>query len=102
MLQLGDYRWSGYQVNALGCRSDFCRPHMVYLAMGGDTAESRKNYLTLFERHVEGELLTEIRENANKGLVLGNDRFKEEIETLTGRRVKAKKRGRPVGWRKFD
>jgi putative transposase len=33
-------------------------------------------------------------------LALGNDRFKEEIEALTGRRVKEKKRGRPVGWRK--
>jgi len=34
------------------------------------------------------------------GLAVGNDRFKEEIETLTGRRLKTKKRGRPVGWRK--
>jgi putative transposase len=67
-----------------------------------DTVERRKNYRTLFERHVEGEVLTEIRANTNKGLALGNDRFKEEIETLTGRRVKAKKRGRPVGWRKID
>jgi hypothetical protein len=29
---------------------------------------------------------------------LGNGRFKEEIETLTGRRVIEKKRGRPLGW----
>jgi len=69
---------------------------------GVDTVERRKNYRTLFKRHVEGEVLTEIRANTNKGLALGNDRFKEEIETLTGRRVKAKKRGRPVGWRKID
>jgi len=33
-------------------------------------------------------------------MAVGNDRFKEEIETLTGRRLKTKKRGRPVGWRK--
>jgi putative transposase len=98
----GDYRWSSYQVNALGCRSGLCTPHSVYLALGVDAGERRKNYRALFERHVEGELLTEIRANTNKGLVLGNDRFKEEIETLTGRRVKAKKRGRPVGWRKID
>jgi len=31
---------------------------------------------------------------------LGNERFKEEIEELTGRRLKPKKVGRPVGWRK--
>ena len=96
----GDYRWSSYHVNALGRRSDLCTPHSVYLALGVNAAERRKNYRVLFERHVEGEFLAETRANTNKGLALGNDRFKEEIETLTGRRVKAKKRGRPVGWRK--
>ena len=33
-------------------------------------------------------------------LALGNERFEEEVESLTGRRMTAKKRGRPVGWRK--
>jgi len=36
----------------------------------------------------------------NKGMALGSDRFKEEIEALTGRRLSPKKVGRPVGWRK--
>ena len=31
---------------------------------------------------------------------LGNERFKVEIERLTGRRMTAKKMGRLVGWRK--
>jgi hypothetical protein len=46
------------------------------------------------------ELLEEIRTSTHKGIAVGKDRFKEEIEALTGRRVKSKKRGRPVGWRK--
>ena len=96
----GDYRWSSYRDNALGHSSGLCTPHSAFLALGGNAEERRKNYRALFERHVEGESLTKIRENTNKGLALGNDRFKEEIEALTGRRVKAKKRGRPVGWRK--
>jgi hypothetical protein len=54
----------------------------------------------LFARYFDGELLEEIRANTNKELAFGNDRFKNEIETLTGRRVQAKKRGRPLGWRK--
>ena len=33
----------------------------------------------------------------NKGLAVGHDRFKDEIELLTGRRVKAKKRGATIG-----
>ncbi len=35
-----------------------------------------------------------------KEMAFGNDRFKDELATLTGRRLKPKKRGRPVGWRK--
>ena len=35
--------------------------------------------------------MEEIRTSTNKGMAVGNDRFKEEIETLTGRRLKAKK-----------
>ena len=91
----GDYRWSSYQVNALGHRSGLCTPHPAFLALGVNAEERRKNYRALFERHVEGELLAKIRENTNKGLALATHRFKEEIEALTGRRVKAKKRGRP-------
>ena len=37
---------------------------------------------------------------SKKGMAIGHDRFKDEIEVLTGRRLKAKKVGRPIGWRK--
>jgi putative transposase len=39
------------------------------------------------------DLITRIRESTNMGLALGNDRFKQEIEKLTGRRVRSLKRG---------
>jgi putative transposase len=98
----GDYRWSSYQVNCSGKKSILCTPHPAYLALGKDSAERRNNYCALFDLHDKNELLAEIRESTNKGLALGSDRFKEEIEALTGRRVKAKKRGRPIGWRKEE
>ncbi|MEA1934402.1 MAG: transposase [Thermodesulfobacteriota bacterium] len=96
----GEYRWSSYQINALGKVSDLCTPHPEYLALGVEPLECRENYRALFVHHVDNELLEEIRTNTNKGMAIGNDRFKEEIETLTGRRLRAKKRGRPSGWRK--
>lgn len=96
----GEYRWSSYQINALGKVSDLCTPHPEYLALGVEPLERRENYRALFVHHVDDELLEEIRTNTNKGMAVGNDRFKEEIETLTGRRLRAKKRGRPSGWRK--
>ena len=95
-----EYRWSSYQINALGKVSNLCTPHPEYLALGLESLVRRKNYRALFIHRVDGELLEEIRANTNKGLAVGYDQFKDEIELLTGRRVKAKKRGRPLGWRK--
>ncbi len=97
-----EYRWSSYQVNALGKVSGLCTPHQEYLSLGSDASSRQKNYRELFKHHVDGELLEEIRENTFKGMAIGNDRFKEELEALTGRRLKPKKRGRPVGLRKED
>ena len=62
--------------------------------------EHIKNYCALFSELVEENLLEEIRASVNKGMAIGNDRFKDEIEILTGRRLRPKKTGRPVGWRK--
>ena len=77
-----EYRWSSYQINALGKVSNLCTPHPEYLELGLDLMDDSISILR------------------NKGLAVGHDRFKDEIELLTGRRVKAKKRGRPLGWRK--
>lgn len=96
----GDYRWSSYQINGLGKESKLCTPHHEYLSLGKTSAERQASYRQLFIHEVEGELLKEIRENTNKGMAVGSERFKEEIEALTGRRLHSKKRGRPVGWRK--
>ena len=96
----GEYRWSSYQINALGKESDLCTTHQEYLKLGRGIMERQINYRSLFTYQIEGELLEEIRTNTNKGMAIGHDRFKEEIEKLTGRRVMPKKRGRPLGWRK--
>ena len=96
----GDYDWTSYQVNALGKSSDMCVPHREYMRLGAKKGERMRNYRALFAHHVEGDLLTEIRSSINKGMAIGNDRFKDEIEMLTGRRLKPGKVGRPVGWRK--
>lgn len=56
--------------------------------------ESRaKAYRQLFSGHMPPHLINQVREAANKGLALGNDRFREEIEVLSGRRVTARKPG---------
>ncbi|MEN8258422.1 MAG: transposase [Thermodesulfobacteriota bacterium] len=96
----GEYRWSSYQINALGKVSELCTPHQEYLLLGKDLSDRQKKYRELFSHDLEGELLEEIRANTHKSMAVGNDRFKAELETLTGRRLKPRKSGRPVGWRK--
>ena len=95
-----DYRWSSYRINALGKASDLCTPHPEYMMLGSDTKERCNKYQALFEYHINDREIELIRSATNKGMVVGNDRFRKEIETLTGRRVREKKRGRPIGWRK--
>lgn len=95
--QPSDYTWSSYAINALGKTSELCTPHPLYLALGKEAKERQANYRELFKRHVEGKLLEEIRQTVNKGVALGNDRFKAEVERLTDRRVTPQKMGRPVG-----
>jgi hypothetical protein len=43
------------------------------------------------------EVLTQIRKGASRELVLGNERFRQEIEQALGKRVAPQKRGRRKG-----
>ena len=95
-----EYGWSSYQINGLGKKSALCTPSDLYTALGANQKQRQEAYRDLFKYHVDGELLDDIRKAVNKGMALGNERFKEEIETLSARRVSEGKRGRPVGWRK--
>lgn len=94
------YVWSSYQINGLGKKSNLCTPHALYKALGSNKIQRLEAYRDLFKYLVDGELVNDIRKAVNKGMALGNDRFKKEIETLSGRRVSEGKRGRRVGWRK--
>ncbi|GAB7562010.1 transposase [Methylobacillus methanolivorans] len=96
------YPWSSYQINALGKVSSLCTPHDIYMRLGADQFERTQNYRGLFKSHVETQLLDDIRLAANTGMALGQDRFKQEVERLTGRRQRPQKRGRPIGWRREE
>lgn len=93
-----DYHWSSFHTNALGIASRLWTPHPVYLGLGGDAPERAQTYLGLFDTALGEQSVGEIRAATNMGLALGNDRFKEEIERLTGRRLNTLKPGpKPAG-----
>ena len=89
-----DYKWSSYRSNALGIRSKLLTPHPLYLSLGNTKASRLRNYRELFGLTIDKELLLDIRYSLNKGLVLGTEQFKTEVEALTGRRVRSAKRHR--------
>ncbi|MCS7485713.1 hypothetical protein UA24_04305, partial [Marinomonas sp. BSi20414] len=53
-----------------------------------------QHYQALFKYHIPEEELGRIRSATHSDMALGNERFKEEIEKLTGRRVTPMQRGR--------
>ena len=90
-----EYAWSSYKCNGLGVETELCTPHVEYLKLGKSKVKRLLAYRALFEAHVDSELLEQIRGSVNKGLALGSDHFKDEVESLYGRRVRPAKMGRP-------
>ena len=68
-------------------------PHPVFLSLGNTATERTAVYRTLFRDEIEPGMLDTIRKASNQGMALGNDRFKQEVESLTGRRVVSLDRG---------
>tara|TARA_B100000945_G_C20398511_1_gene606076 strand:+ start:206 stop:904 length:699 start_codon:yes stop_codon:yes gene_type:complete len=95
-----EYSWSSFQINASGKSSALCKPHAEYLKLGKTKAECLENYKLKCDRGLDVKGLEEIRKSINKGLAFGDEEFKIDVEKLTGRRQRALKSGRPIGWRK--
>ena len=91
-----DYQWSSYQAHALGREVKMHTPHDEYLKLSSDLSLRQSLYRSLFLAHTEGALLSDIRLAVNRGLALGSDKFKDDIERLVGQRLRPKKMGRPL------
>ncbi len=87
--------WSSYGVNAFGVHDKLCMPHSLYERIGRNADERQAGYRELFRKQISEIELDAIREATNKAWALGNDRFKEKIEALAGRRTTPRPRGRP-------
>jgi putative transposase len=80
--------------------SNLCTPPGLFTALGINDTKRQATYHRLFTSHVEGELLKEMRAATQSGMALGNDRFKSELTSPTGRRLHTLPPGRKLGWRK--
>lgn len=88
------YMWSSYHSNGLGIRAKLITPHETYLGLGKTESERLENYRELFRNHLCTDVLKDIRNSVNKGLIFGSDRFKDEVAANLKRRVRPGKPGR--------
>lgn len=88
-----DYSWSSYRAHAFGKAVGLWTPHPEYLALADMPRARQAAYRRFFQAELSQQMVTHIREALNQGLVLGNDRFRREVEELTGQRQQHRKRG---------
>jgi putative transposase len=89
-----EFTWSSYQCHALGKIVQMSTPHIEYLSLGKTDSIRQNAYRKLFLVHVDDELMKDIRSAVNKGMALGSERFKDEIEGLCSKWVRPGKMGR--------
>jgi putative transposase len=89
------YRWSSYRHNALGQMSRYLSPHPLYLALGSEAKMRQAAYRALFRTELYEEAISDLRLAINQNQPLGNTRFFDKIDTMTGQRREPRPRGRP-------
>ena len=81
------YPWSSYRGNTSETNIELLSQHDCYQALGSNDVERQNAYGGLFEQSIDELTLDEIRDATNKAWVLGSNKFKQQIETQTGRRT---------------
>ncbi len=88
-----EYPWSSYHQNALGKKIKLITSHAVYNSLGNNKLERQLAYQSLFVNHIPDYTVEEIRKAANKGWVVGDARFKQQIEKQLGYSIPPLPRG---------
>lgn len=90
------YKWSSYRFHTQhdeNLSTQFWTPHPIYIGLGKTQKQRSENYHSFFKGHIDDTEIHHIRQTTQQNMVLGNDRFKQEIEQLTGRRTNPLQRG---------
>lgn len=89
------YRWSSYRSNALGQADPLLTPHTLYLLLSAKQDQREASYRALFANEIDVAQITDIRMALQQSQPLGNSRFADAIERVTGERREVRPRGRP-------
>jgi putative transposase len=80
-----EYQWSSFRTNGTGAPNSLVKQHPLYLSLGSNDTQRQENYRELFKPEIPEYTLEQIRNACNKSWVLGDDRFKKQIEAQLGR-----------------
>ncbi|MEJ6123188.1 hypothetical protein MT390_15095 [Vibrio sp. 2-Bac 85] len=69
--------------------------HIRFTSISNDSQARQSSYRALFQHQLDAKMINDIRQATNKGMVIGSDTFKDQIEKLTGNSMHPKKMGRP-------
>ena len=83
----GEYPWSSYRHNAMGINISLITEHEEYQHLASTKGSRLLAYRALFGKEIPSQLLDEIRFSTNKNWIIGNDKFKQEIEAALSRKL---------------
>jgi putative transposase len=91
----GEYPWSSYAANALGQPNEILTPHPEYLSLDVNASARWQAYRALFASAVDDPAHNLIRPATQQGVVAGDRKFIEEIESSQGLQLQLRRQGRP-------
>ena len=89
-----EYRWSSYGCNGWGDEG-WVTPHDEYIRLGKDASERTLAYRELFRHQLSEQELHLIRKAAHYCQPVGDDRFRQQIESKYAIKLGNMRRGRP-------
>lgn len=97
--QPADYPWSSH-VHARGLRNDrLITPHALFWALGNTPFAREAAYDALVQAGISGAVTAELTSSALSGWALGDEKFAQDLQKNTQRRVTKSRAGRPMAVR---
>lgn len=90
-----EYPWSSFHCNGVGKPDLLISPHDIYLGLSSTVEDRCFAYRELFNFPLSEYDIHEIRESLSSNHLLGNSRFKGQIEARLGHKIGDRLRGRP-------
>jgi putative transposase len=81
------YQWSSFHRNGRGGKDAVVMSHSLYHTLGRTIDLTQAAYVELFKAHVDDIDLSEIRNAWQTGTPLGNDYFRQKVESKLGCKV---------------